>query len=126
MIKLIASSLAALVLLGLAPVYAGGDGCCMKGKAGAMSGCTDILSKLNLTPDQQTKIAALKADCEKTGWKWPICWRRQRSLWCRRGRRSKPGYRSRKLSGLSLPISRVMAQRHTAKACRECLSVTRR
>jgi len=45
-----------------------GEGCCAskaKAAAKASGGCGDMLSKLNLTADQQAKIASLKADCDK-------------------------------------------------------------
>ena len=45
-------------------MYAGGAGCCAAGKAksasaGRSSACSKMLSKLNLTSDQQTRIAEL-------------------------------------------------------------------
>jgi hypothetical protein len=55
---------AVAVLAGVAAVYAGDAGCCAAGKAksasaGCSSACSKMLSKLNLTPDQQSRIAVL-------------------------------------------------------------------
>src|SRR2546426_3122496 len=64
--RLLAFAVAALVGLGAASVYAG-EGCCMSGKAKSASGasCSDMFSKLKLSPEQQTKVAALKDECRK-------------------------------------------------------------
>jgi hypothetical protein len=68
--KLFAVLMAGVVLLGGSMVYAGGA-CCAGGdsaKADKAMGCSsDVMSKLNLTDDQKTKVAALKADCMKGG-----------------------------------------------------------
>ena len=62
--KLLGIAVAVAVLAGVAAVYAGDAGCCAAGKAksasaGCSSACSKMLSKLNLTSDQQTRIAAL-------------------------------------------------------------------
>ncbi|MGA2221034.1 MAG: hypothetical protein ABSH21_04505 [Verrucomicrobiia bacterium] len=62
--KLLGIAVAVAVLAGVAAVYAGGVGCCAEGKAksasaGCSSACSKMLSKLNLTSDQQTRIAEL-------------------------------------------------------------------
>jgi hypothetical protein len=59
----------AAVVVAVGTAYAG-DGCCPSKKAKAAAkadGCAAGFSKLNLTADQQAKVAALKADCDKEG-----------------------------------------------------------
>ena len=65
--RFLAFAVAAAVLIGTATVYAGGSGCCMSGKTSASSGgsCSDMFSKLNLSADQQAKVAALKDQCKR-------------------------------------------------------------
>jgi len=56
-----------VVLMGMVSVQAG-DACCKAGKAGgaaAKAGCADVWSQLNVTPEQQAKIDALKAECDE-------------------------------------------------------------
>ncbi len=67
--RILAFAAAAAVIVGAASVYAGGA-CCAAGKAKAKDeakseACTDMMSKLNLTDDQKTKITALKEECKK-------------------------------------------------------------
>jgi len=60
--RLLAFAVAVTVLVGAASVFAG-EGCCAgmsKSSANGSSCCGDMFSKLNLTPDQQARIAALK------------------------------------------------------------------
>ena len=64
MIKMIVSSVAAVVLLGMVSAQAG-DAC---GKAGK-DDCAKALSQLNVTAEQQAKIDALKAECDQGGCK---------------------------------------------------------
>ena len=64
--KFLAFTVAAVVALGSASVFAG-EGCCggtAKGSAKGAS-CGDMFSKLNLTDDQKAKIDVLKQDCLK-------------------------------------------------------------
>ncbi len=59
----------AAVLVSAASTYAG-DGCCPSGKASAKAAagqCGAGFTKLNLTEEQQAKVAALKAECDKEG-----------------------------------------------------------
>jgi len=64
--KFIAVAVVAVVALSAAAVYAG-DGCCAgKSKSSAKGGCcSDMLSKLNLTPEQKAKIDTLRADTRR-------------------------------------------------------------
>ena len=63
--QLLSFVVAALIGLGAASVYAG-EGCSAAGKAKAegKGGCSDVFSKLNLTDEQKTKLAALKKECD--------------------------------------------------------------
>ena len=69
--QLLSFAVAAVIGLGAASVYAG-PGCCAAGKAKdqakaeGKSGCSDVFSKLNLTDEQKTKLAALKKECDET------------------------------------------------------------
>ena len=56
--KVLAFAVAALIGFGAASVFAG-EGCCMAGKAKGAA-CSDMFSKLNLTPEQKAKIDALQ------------------------------------------------------------------
>jgi Spy/CpxP family protein refolding chaperone len=60
--RLLAVAVVAVMVAGTAAVYAG-EGCCggMSAKGASCSG--DSFSKLNLTPDQKTKVEALKQGC---------------------------------------------------------------
>jgi Spy/CpxP family protein refolding chaperone len=62
--KVLAFAVAAVVGLSAMSVFAGGDGCCMAGKAKGAA-CSDMFSKLNLTPEQKAKIDALKDDAKR-------------------------------------------------------------
>jgi Spy/CpxP family protein refolding chaperone len=71
--RLLAFAVAGVVALGAASVFAGGA-CCAAGKdkkisakADGKAGCGDVFAKLNLTDEQKTKLAALKAECDKEG-----------------------------------------------------------
>ena len=61
----------AVILLAGAATVRAGDGCCSKKDAKTniekKAGCGDMFSKLNLTDDQKTKLAALREECDKTG-----------------------------------------------------------
>ncbi len=68
--RLFATMIAGAMLAGGSIVYA--DGACCAGHGDSAKGdkamtCNDTFSKLNLTEDQKSKLAALKADCMKTG-----------------------------------------------------------
>jgi Spy/CpxP family protein refolding chaperone len=65
--KLFVLAVVAVVALGAASVYADGGGCCSgAAKSSAKGGCcNDMLSKLNLTPEQKAKIETLRADTRK-------------------------------------------------------------
>ena len=65
MIKLAALSLMAAVALTSSSAFAGEMACCA-GKAGKME-CSQIYAKLNLTPEQKTKLDTFQARCEKDG-----------------------------------------------------------
>jgi len=57
---------AAAVALGAALVHADGGCCAGKSQSSAKSGCcNDMLSKLNLTPEQKAKIETLRADTRR-------------------------------------------------------------
>jgi hypothetical protein len=60
--RFLALTVAAVVTLGAASVFAG-EGCCGGMSKGAS--CGDMFSKLNLTVDQKAKIDVLKQDCLK-------------------------------------------------------------
>ena len=64
--RFLALAVAAVVVMGGTAVYAG-DGCCAgKSKSSAKGGCcNDMLSKLNLTPEQKAKIETLRADTRR-------------------------------------------------------------
>src|SRR5437879_9811822 len=63
--RLLAFAVAAIITMSAAAVYADGGGCSGMTKSSAKSAscCGDMFSKLSLTPEQKTKIEALKADC---------------------------------------------------------------
>ena len=71
--KMIGLLVAAAVLAGVASLHAQSGGTCPScGTPGAakscpMSGKSDVMSKLNLTDEQKTKIAALREECAKAG-----------------------------------------------------------
>ena len=64
--KFLAFTVAAVVALSAASVFAG-EGCCggMSKSSAKGASCGDMLSKLNLTPDQKAKIDVLKQGCLK-------------------------------------------------------------
>ena len=65
--KLLAFAVAALVGLGAASVFAG-EGCCAgmsKSSTSGASCCSDMFSKLNLTPEQKAKVDALKEQTKR-------------------------------------------------------------
>lgn len=64
--RLIALAVVTVWAVGAAAVFAGEGGCAHGAKAEGKGSCTDMFSKLNLTPDQKTKVDALKADCAGT------------------------------------------------------------
>jgi Spy/CpxP family protein refolding chaperone len=64
--KVLGLVLAAVVAMGV--VSYAGSGCCAAGKAMSDGkGCplSDITSKLDLTDEQKTKVAALKTECKR-------------------------------------------------------------
>lgn len=65
MIKLATLSLMAAVALTASSAFAGDMACCAS-KTGKME-CSQIYAKLNLTPEQKTKLDAFQAKCEKGG-----------------------------------------------------------
>ncbi|HEX4667418.1 MAG TPA: hypothetical protein VH207_12540 [Chthoniobacterales bacterium] len=64
MLKTTFALLATVLLLG-SSAFAGGKTCCANA-AGKME-CSQIYAKLNLTPEQKTKLDSLQANCEKSG-----------------------------------------------------------
>jgi len=62
--KLLAFAVAAVMVVSVAPVYAG-EGCCAGKSAKGASCCGDMFSKLNLTPDQKARVNSLLVDCHK-------------------------------------------------------------
>ncbi len=58
-------TLIATVVLGASPAFAGDMACCAN-KAGKME-CSQIYAKLNLTPEQKTKLDGFQQTCEKEG-----------------------------------------------------------
>ncbi len=65
--RLIALAVVAVWAVGAAVVFAG-DGGCSHGaaKAEGKGSCADMFSKLNLSAEQKTKLAALKEQCAGT------------------------------------------------------------
>ena len=59
-------SLTALVLLAASSAFAGEKKACCATQAGKME-CSQIYAKLNLTPEQKTKLDSFQAACEKSG-----------------------------------------------------------
>ncbi len=57
--------LVAAVAFAATSAYAGGKACCAN-QQGKME-CSQIYAKLNLSPEQKTKLDALQAQCEKDG-----------------------------------------------------------
>ena len=58
-------TLIATALIAAGPAFAGDMACCAS-KTGKMK-CSQIYAKLNLTPDQKSKLDAFQATCEKSG-----------------------------------------------------------
>ena len=65
MIKIATLSLISALALTAASAFAGEKACCAN-KSGKME-CSQIYAKLNLTPEQKTKLDAFQATCEKGG-----------------------------------------------------------
>jgi hypothetical protein len=63
--KIATLSLVAAVAVSASSALAGGKTCCAN-QAGKME-CSRIYAKLNLTPDQKTKLDSFQAQCEKDG-----------------------------------------------------------
>ena len=63
MIKIATLSLLAALSVTASSAFAGEMACCA-GKAGKME-CSQIYAKLNLTPEQKTKLDTFQARCEK-------------------------------------------------------------
>ena len=63
--KLVGIVITVAVLAGVASVYAGEMGCCAGAKKTSASCCSATSAKLDLTADQQARIAALKDSCTK-------------------------------------------------------------
>ena len=61
--KLVTLSLAAAFAVTASSAFAGHKGCCSD-KTGKME-CSAIYAKLNLTPEQKTKLDAFQERCEK-------------------------------------------------------------
>lgn len=66
MIKLATLSLVAVVALAAPAAFAGKKQACCATDAGKME-CAQIYAKLNLTPEQKSKLDAFQARCEKDG-----------------------------------------------------------
>ncbi len=66
--RLIALAVVAVWVVGAAAVFAGEGGGCTHGaaKTDSKSACTDMFSKLNISAEQKTKLAALKEQCAGT------------------------------------------------------------
>jgi len=62
--KLLAFAVVAVVVISVAPLYAG-EGCCAEKSAKGAACCGDMFSKLNLTPDQKARVNSLLADCHR-------------------------------------------------------------
>ena len=64
--KIIGIVLAAVIAVAVSAVFAGGDGCCAaKAGAKANGACSDMFSKLNLTPEQHTKVLSLQEEAKR-------------------------------------------------------------
>ena len=63
--KLVGVVIAVAVLASAASVYAGDMGCCAGAKKASASCCNATSAKLNLTADQQARVAALKDSCAR-------------------------------------------------------------
>ena len=59
-------SLAAVVVLAASSAFAGEKKACCADAAGKME-CSQIYAKLNLTPEQKTKLDSFQGACEKSG-----------------------------------------------------------
>lgn len=66
MIKLATLSLVAVVAFAAPAALAGKKQACCTTESGKME-CAQIYAKLNLTPEQKTKLDAFQARCEKDG-----------------------------------------------------------
>ncbi len=65
MIKIAALSLVTAVAFAASSTFAGDKACCAT-QAGKME-CSQIYAKLNLTPEQKSKLDSFQARCEKDG-----------------------------------------------------------
>ena len=65
MMKAKALTIVAVMAFAATSADAGGKACCAT-KTGKME-CSQIYAKLNLTPEQKSKLDALQAQCEKDG-----------------------------------------------------------
>ncbi len=64
--KLAGLAFVAVAMLAVAPVQADDHSCCGKNASVKKSMCADY-AKLNLNPQQKTKLTALQEKCEKAG-----------------------------------------------------------
>jgi len=62
--KLLAFAVVAVLVISVAAVYAG-EGCGAGKSAKGATCCSDMFSKLNLTPDQKARVNNLLADCHR-------------------------------------------------------------
>jgi len=65
MMKAKALTIIATAAFAVTSAYAGGKACCAS-QQGKME-CSQIYAKLNLTPEQKTRLDAFQAQCEKEG-----------------------------------------------------------
>ena len=66
MLKIATLSLIAALSVTASSAFAGETKACCASQAGKME-CSQIYAKLNLTPEQKTKLDAFQARCEKDG-----------------------------------------------------------
>lgn len=64
--KLVTLSLAAAFAVSASSAFAGNKAACCANKTGKME-CSQIYAKLNLTPEQKTKLDGFQQACEKEG-----------------------------------------------------------
>jgi len=60
-------ALMATALFATSSVFAGGKACCAGMSADGKMDCSQAYAKLNLTPEQKTKLDAAQAACQKEG-----------------------------------------------------------
>jgi hypothetical protein len=81
--KLAGSILVAAGMLAFSTVYAGGGACCTKGASNeGKKECSANYAKLNLTPEQKTKLTALQTECNKAG-----CTKASRAMYLKNARK---------------------------------------